>query len=110
MKIRIFRGNGDGLPEQIHGDVMAARLRGDESQQIDNAGMARLYGQNLPVEHLGLGPPARLMVLQGKVKGLGGSKKGHWGSSHGAMAADRKQSPSSLRLTGRRFDIGTRLV
>ncbi len=68
---------GNRTPDQIRRDVMAAHLKGDQPQIVQCIGMARLAGQDLSIELLGLRQPSGLMVLPGGLKGLIDGEWGH---------------------------------
>ena len=60
----------DGLSDQFHGNFISAQLMCNDSQQMKGIGVAWFRGQDPPVEGLCLGQARRLVVLDGKFKGL----------------------------------------
>ena len=45
---------GDGLPDQVHGNVIASHLGRDHAQEMQGIGVVGLDGENLAIELLGL--------------------------------------------------------
>lgn len=64
------RGDGDGVLDEFDGDVVAAHLMGDDTEEVKSLGLARLHCQDITVERLGLREPASLVVLDSDFKCL----------------------------------------
>ena len=83
MKTRIIRSPRDGLPDPLDRKIMPARLRSDDSQQVQRMRVPGLHGEDLPVKQLCFRQSASLVVLDGGIKCLG---DGHGGESEVSFA------------------------
>ena len=63
MTHRMIRIQTDSLANHLYGEVMAAHLMGDDSEQVERVGMLRCHREDLPVKRLRLRQPSGLMVL-----------------------------------------------
>ena len=74
-----IRFDGDSLADRPQRRVRFAGLISDDSQQMQNVGLPRLAGQDLPVEFLRCAQAPCPVVLVGQVEGL---RKGQVRLSH----------------------------
>jgi hypothetical protein len=70
MSNRIRRCKGHDPLHPIQGEVAATYLERQQTEMMQGIGMARLSGQNLPIDRLRFAQAARLMVLRGDCKRL----------------------------------------
>jgi hypothetical protein len=68
----------NGAGDQVHGGVIAARLMGDDAEQVESFGVVGLDREDLPVDDLGVGETARSVVLESKLESGGDGDGGHW--------------------------------
>jgi hypothetical protein len=59
---------GDGLANQLHGEVIATDLMSDDAEQVQRFRVLGLGGEDLAVERFGVRQPPALVVLNRKLK------------------------------------------
>jgi hypothetical protein len=57
-------------PDQIHRDVIASRLTGNDAEVVERTGVVWLLRQDLPIELLGFLQPPGAMVPHCQIEGL----------------------------------------
>jgi hypothetical protein len=70
MKVRDLVIQCDGFADQVDRYVIAARLMGDDSQEVQSIGVVWISPEDLPVKALGFGKPAGFVEDQRVVDGL----------------------------------------
>ncbi len=103
---------GDGLADQIDCNVIASDLMGDQSQMVQCGRMARLPGQDLPVQLLGLLQPTGLVLPQSQFerlldRGLVHSRDRHCTGSATRSPGDTITAMPQLTIQGA-FQIAVR--
>src|SRR5207244_1569706 len=69
--------NLDRLVDQIDGRVALAKLEGENAKQMKGIGIARLGGEDLPIQSFGLRQPAGLVVADGLLHRSGNLGRRH---------------------------------
>jgi len=64
---------------QVHGELVAANLSGENAEVMEGFGVAGLGGEDLAVQGLGIREPPGLVVLERKGEGLWDRDRGHGG-------------------------------
>jgi hypothetical protein len=70
MKVRDPVIQCDSFADQVDRDVIAARLVGDDSQEVQRIGVVWINRKDLPVKALGFGKPASFVEDQRVADGL----------------------------------------